>query len=116
MNASFLNTKSGQYIALGGAVIAAAVFVIWYAKKQLKDTADTAAGVVSGNNAITQNQTNAAGEKTTAYEGMGLAGTVGAAFNSASGGTFASIGEKLGGWAYDLLHSDSKPADGVTAP
>ena len=61
----------------------------------------TLGGLVTGDNAITQNQTNADGEKTTAYEGAGVAGTVGAVVNSATGGAAASLGESIGGAFYD---------------
>lgn len=63
----------------------------------------TAGGLVSGNNVITQNQTNAAGQAVTAYQGAGVFGTLGAAANSASGGYLSSFGETLGGWAFDAF-------------
>lgn len=68
---------------------------------------DVASGIVTGNNAVTQNQTNAAGEQTTAYQGGGILGTMGAAANSASGGWLATAGENLGGWIYDTTHPAS---------
>jgi len=63
-----------------------------------------AGGIISGDNALTQGATNSQGEKVTAYLGAGFAGTAGAAANEASGGTLASLGEWLGGKAYDLTH------------
>lgn len=77
-------------------------FAVYYlAGSTIKAAANVVGGAVSGNNAITQNQTNLAGEKVDAYEGAGILGTVGATFNSASGGSLASIGESLGGWLFD---------------
>jgi hypothetical protein len=71
---------------------------------------NAAAGVVTGNNVITQTATNAAGVPTTAYQGAGIVGTVGAAANHASGGVLASIGESIGGWFYDITHGEPAPA------
>jgi hypothetical protein len=68
--------------------------------------ADALPGIVSGDNKLTQNQTNAAGEKTTAYQGAGIAGTVGAATNTASGGALASVGEAIGGWWASVTGAD----------
>lgn len=65
-----------------------------------------AGGLVSGNNALTQNQHNADGTPQTAYIGAGIPGTLGAAANTASGGIFSSIGDWFGGGLYDLTHSD----------
>ena len=96
-------------LALGVVAVIAAVY--YFGGKTIKAAADVAGSVVSGNNAVTQNQTTWDGEKETAYEGKGVLGTLGAAANSASGGAFASIGESIGGWAYDLLHSDSNPSN-----
>lgn len=79
-------------------------FAVYYlAGSTIKAAANVVAGAVSGNNAVTQNQTNFAGEDVDAYEGKGVLGTVGAVFNSASGGVFASVGETVGGWAFDLF-------------
>jgi hypothetical protein len=52
---------------------------------------------------LTRNQKDLSGEKVTAYEGKGLPGTLGAAANTVSGGTLASIGEKVGGWVFDIF-------------
>lgn len=71
-------------------------------KKDVGDAAAGAAGYITGDNAITQNQHDYSGEPVDAYQGKGVAGTLGAAANSASGGAFASWGEALGGWLADL--------------
>lgn len=78
----------------------AAVAVIYYVGSK---AVDAAAGIASGNNSLTQNQTDLSGEKTTAYEGKGVIGTLGAGFNTLSGGTLASLGETLGSWAFDAF-------------
>jgi hypothetical protein len=84
--------KAPGWIALGvvGGVL---LYVIYRAGKV---AVTQAAGLVTGNNAITQNQTDASGAPVTAYQGAGVAGTLGAAANSASGGVFASIGDWIG--------------------
>lgn len=85
-----LRTIEGQY-----AVIAiVGIVVVYYV---LKKVLPAAGGLVSGNNAITQNQTDAQGNPVDAYQGGGVVGTLGAAANSASGGTFASLGQWLSG-------------------
>lgn len=63
-------------------------------------------GLLSGNNALTQNATNASGQPTTAYVGQGAVGTLGAATNAVSGGYLASAGEWLGSTAYNLFNTD----------
>lgn len=94
-------------LALGVVLILGVVYYL--GKKTIKDTADVAASIVSGDNAVTRNQTNASGEKTDAYVGKGVVGTLGAGANSASGGWFASVGESLGGWAFDLFGPSYNP-------
>ena len=99
---------SPQAVAVGMGVLV--VGFLLYKTAQAAPAAVAAAvdmgtGLVTGNNAITQNQTNADGEKTTAYEGAGILGTLGGAFNSASGGWFATTGEQIGGWIYDTTHT-----------
>ena len=69
-----------------------ALVVLWYLSTR---AAKIAGGIVTGNNALTQSQTDASGSKVTAYEGAGILGTLGAAFNTASGGVLASAGEKV---------------------
>lgn len=101
---AMLGNQDPIKLALGAVIV---IGVLYYlTRKTVSDVADGAASVVSGNNAVTQNQTNFAGESTDAYEGKGIVGTVGAVFNSASGGALASAGETVGGWLYDLTHLD----------
>lgn len=101
-------------LALAGA--AAVVLVVGYylLRQGVKDAAagvaavgetvvDTGAGILTGNNVITQNQKNASGETVDAYQGYGILGTLGAATNSVLGGIPASIGETLGGWTFDIF-------------
>lgn len=90
-----LQTKEGQWVVLG---LVAAFAVYYLAKKILPQ----AGGLVTGNNAITQNQTDAQGNAVTAYQGAGVAGTLGAAANSASGGILSSIGEWIGSKVADV--------------
>ncbi|HWI12109.1 MAG TPA: hypothetical protein VNU48_12325, partial [Burkholderiaceae bacterium] len=100
-----MDVRTLQLAAVGAAAAVAAVLA-YKVMNSAKQAADAAAGLLTGNNAITENQTNAAGEKTTAYQGAGVLGTMGAATNSASGGVFASWGEDLGGWFYGATHTD----------
>jgi hypothetical protein len=93
-----LKSIEGQYAVIG----IVGVVVLYYV---LKKVLPLAGGLVSGNNAITQNQTDASGAPVTAYQGAGVLGTLGAATNSASGGSFASIGEWIGGTLADLTGS-----------
>lgn len=74
-----------------------------------------AGGALSGDNALTRSQVNAAGEPTTAYVGAGPLGTLGAAVNSATGGRTASFGESFGGWIYNVTHA-SDPLGLVARP
>jgi hypothetical protein len=69
--------------------------VVYYV---LKKILPVAGGLVTGNNVITQNQTDAQGNTVDAYQGAGVLGTLGAGANSASGGWLASLGESIGGW------------------
>lgn len=110
-------SRTLELAAIGAGLTVAAVLVYKgvTAGAQLAGAAvDGAAGLVTGDNAITRNQTNAAGEKVTAYEGAGVLGTLGAAANSVSGGMFATWGQSLGGWFYDATHDD--PIATATAP
>lgn len=90
-----LSALSQNTLVVGG-VVAVALLYLFGGK-----VAKEAVGLVTGDNFITRNQANAAGETVTAYQNAGIAGTLGAAFNSASGGTLASAGESLGGWIFD---------------
>jgi hypothetical protein len=87
---------AGYAIAIGVAGIV--LYVLWERLTGvIKDSAAAAGGLATGNNVITQNQTNFDREATDAYEGRGVGGTLGAAANTVSGGALASIGEWLGG-------------------
>lgn len=91
-------------LAGAAALIIGLVYVL--GRKTITDTVNAAAGAVSGNNAITQNQRDLDGNVVDAYEGRGILGTVGATFNSASGGIFASIGGAIGQTLFDWTHND----------
>ena len=97
-------------VLLGGAVLALVL-----AKKAMEAGADVVAGVVTGDNAVTRSATDADGNRVTAYQGAGIAGTAGAVANAASGGTLASIGGWLGRKVYDLTHSDEPAAPAPSA-
>jgi len=79
--------------------LAVGAFVLWRIVR-------AAPGIVSGDNALTRGATDAAGNPTTAYVGVPIIGTAGAAANAASGGWLATVGEWIGSNAYDLTHSD----------
>lgn len=85
-------------VPLGAVALLLLLTVYFLGRKTVKDAADAAAGIVTGDNVVTRNQTNFAGENTTAYVNRGVLGTLGATANSASGGIFASVGETLSGW------------------
>ena len=89
MNDKLIETlaKNALPIALGAAGLLALVYYL--GRKTIADTADLAAGIVSGDNAITEG---------TQYEGTGVAGTVGAVADAASGGLFSSWGSSLADW------------------
>lgn len=98
----------GLLIVVGGAI--AVLYLGYRAVKGAAGAAvDGAAGLVTGNNPITDG---------TAYQGDGIAGTLGAAANKASGGALQSIGDWLGGKIYDLTHpaSAAAPKGASTAP
>jgi hypothetical protein len=92
--------------AIAGAVVVGVLYLI--ARQAIKDTAivaaETAAGVVTGNNVLTRG---------TPYAGAGVLGTMGAAANAASGGVLQSWGESLGGWFYDVTHRNYDPSTGL---
>jgi hypothetical protein len=97
--ASYLEKQSP--LVLAGAAVAVLLLVYYLAKKTIGAVVDTAGGVVSGNNPLTAG---------TPYAGAGVAGTLGAGVNVASGGFFESVGSHIGGWIYDLTHLDATPA------
>lgn len=63
-------------------------------------------GILTGDNALTQNAKDADGNKVDAYIGVPVVGTLGAAANEVSGGYLASFGGWIGRSIYDLTHSD----------
>jgi hypothetical protein len=79
------------------AIVAALGVAAYYLVKQMP-------GLLSGNNPLTQNATNADGRPVMAYQGGGVLGTAGAAANAASGGYLASIGEWFGRKASGLIN------------
>jgi hypothetical protein len=106
-----ISSQTKLYLAVGAGVLLFGVFIVNQAEKgagkvfsAVGDVADAAVGGLTGNNAITAGATNADGEKTTAYQGKGVLGTLGAATNAVSGGYLASIGEWLGNKKYDITH------------
>jgi hypothetical protein len=98
MNEKLLDGKNVAILL--GCGIVAVMFVTWWGKRQLKDVAGGVGGVISGNNVITSG---------TVYEGQGIAGTIGAAFNYASGGHLEELGSWIGGKMFDLLNKTSDP-------
>lgn len=88
-------------LALGAALIIGVVYYL--GRKTIKNVASAASGIISGNNVVTQNQTNASGEKVTAYEGKGVLGTIGATANTVSGGALASLGQKIGSGLFSIF-------------
>lgn len=92
--------KVDQKVLIYGGAALLGVAVVYFAGKQL---ADLAGGALSGDNALTRSQTDADGNATDAYVGKGAVGTAGAIVNTATGGFAATLGQKLGGWAFDLF-------------
>lgn len=84
-----------------GIVVGVAYFLV---KHVGTAAARAAAGIVTGNNALTEG---------TPYADKGVVGTLAAAANSASGGSLRSIGEALGGWVYDVTHREYDPSTGL---
>lgn len=90
-----------QAIAIGAGVLVGGL-VLWKA-------ASIGKGLVTGDNALTRNATDAYGNRVDAYQGVPVLGTMGAAANEVSGGYLATFGSWLGLQAYDLTHSDPDP-------
>ena len=119
MNAADLSPKTVAVVLV--AIVGG--FLLWKGSKVAGDAinaaTDVAAGIVTGDNALTQNATDASGAPVSAYQGAGIVGTVGAATNAASGGTLASIGSWIGITTYDLFHpapaADTTPSASQTA-
>jgi len=106
-----VSSQTKLYIAVGAAVLIFGVYMSRQAQKGVQaiasaagDVADATVGAVTGNNTITATAKTADGQATTAYQGKGILGTMGAATNAASGGYLASVGEWIGGKAYDWTH------------
>ena len=101
--------KQTVYIAAG--VLGVALVAAYLLKK-------TAAGMLTGNNALTQNAKDANGNPVTAYQNAGVLGTVGAATNAASGGVLASAGQWIGEKLFNATHSDpaAAPSTSATVP
>lgn len=109
-----------QPLILGGAVLAVVLIVVLtkaaragadIAVQAGQAAADIVGGAVTGDNIVTQTATDSAGQPVDAYKGAGIVGTVGAATNAVSGGVLASIGEWIGGKAFDLF---GDPGQAVT--
>jgi len=90
------------WVGLGLAGVALAYIVVKYVLPKLggaaaSGTADTLNSINQGfsSNDLTKSQTDAGGDSVD-YSGHGILSTLGAEFNSLSGGIFASIGEALG--------------------
>ena len=90
-----LTDKQVKYL---GAAAVVGVFVLYVlGRKAVEAAVDTGKGIVTGDNALT---------KGTAYEGAGVAGSIGAAADAASGGVLSDLGSKIGIGLYDWLHPD----------
>jgi hypothetical protein len=111
-------TKDPLKLGLGLVLVVGAVY--YFGKRAVTDAAagvakvatvatDVALDVVDGNNVVTQ------GARTSAYQGAGVAGTVGAAVDRVSGGVFSRIGEWIGGKAADATEYFAAPS-GDKAP
>lgn len=115
MNAAVNNlTKQNPLVlAVAGVAILAGLYYIGReatkdaysgAKTVAGDVGETVGGVFTGNNAITRD---------TPYQGGGVLGTLGAATNGILGGVPQKVGEKIGGWAFDIFGpSSSKSTEG----
>lgn len=86
-------------LALGIGIVLAVVYLL--GRRVIGDVASAAGGIVSGDNVITRG---------TPYQGAGIAGTLGAATNAASGGILERTGSAIGGWLYDVFNDDANLA------
>lgn len=97
-------TKDPLKLGIGVAVVLGAVYLVG---RKIADDAiaaggavvDTAAGIATGNNRATETA------RTSAYQGKGILGTLGAVFDRLSGGGLSSVGEKIGGTLADTHDS-----------
>lgn len=105
-----LSKQNLTNLAIGAAVVIGVVYLIL--RQTAKDVvaaggavATAAGGVLTGDNVITSGSTqhDFSGQSTTAYEGKGVFGTLGAGTNSVLGGAPASIGEIIGQWTFDIF-------------
>ena len=96
----FLEGPGGIAVAVvvGAVVLYAAYRAITSAGSK---AASAAGGLLTGNNSLTAG---------TPYAGDGVAGTLGAAANSVSGGGLADIGSWIGGKLFDLTHPSAAAA------
>lgn len=83
-------------LALGVGIVLGVVYLL--GRAALKETAGAVGGLVSGDNAITRG---------TPYQGAGVAGTLGATVDAASGGLLSRFGAWIGGTVYDKFHGDA---------
>jgi len=89
-------------LALGVGLLIGLVYYL--GRKTIGDAASGVGGILTGSNAIT---------KGTVYENKGIVGTIASAANKTTGGALESIGEGIGGWFYDLTHTDYDPNTGL---
>lgn len=90
-----MKVSDKQMLMLIGAAAVGAGFLWWQGRQVITATVDTAGGILTGNNAITEG---------TVYEGAGFLGTLGSATNKLLGGVPERLGEGLGLWLADVLH------------
>jgi hypothetical protein len=109
MDHPFWDTTGGLLV-ISGVVLAGGYILIKVVEGWGQAAINTGTGLLTGNNAITENTTDFSGQPETAYEGKGVIGTLGAAANTASGGLFASIGNSIGSGLYNLFHGSTAPA------
>jgi hypothetical protein len=107
---------TGGFLVIAGVVLAGGYIVVKAIEGWGTQAVNTAGGLVSGNNVITQNTTDFSGTPETAYEGKGIPGTLGAAANTASGGILASIGNSIGAGLFDLFHGSGAPPAPAPTP
>jgi hypothetical protein len=90
-------SKQNPLLLAGGAALL--LYVVYgLLRKTVTDTAKAAGGIITGNNAATAG---------TDYQDKGVAGTLGAVANRATGGALASAGS----WIAGLFASDSAGED-----
>jgi len=99
-SAAALNKLAENPVQLAIAVAIVAGIVYLLARQAGKAVAEVAAGVVTGDNAVTRG---------TVYEGAGIVATPAAIANAASGGTLEKFGSWIGGTIYDLTHDEYDP-------